>query len=322
MMRALLVALAVFGAAPGQAAEQTIAYSFTPTGAFDKTIAAAAHRGVIAARAAGAEVAEISLQSKSEEALAHAAATSAHVIAIGPVFSEDLARLAQTFPNRRFTLIDGALAQHADNLRAIRFDEAQSAFLAGALAARKSTTGELGFIGGMDSPATRRVLAGYRAGARHARPDIALRVRMAGRTPAAFGDPYEGWLIASDQLDAGADIIFADAGTTGLGACLAAAQRGAFAIATGANANALHPGVMLTSALKGIDHAVMHALTHWRDEDWQSGDIRLGLADDAVGLAFDRYNDMLLDAADRAFLARTRAAILRGEITIPAGPEG
>lgn len=324
MIRALALLGLLFCAVSAHAADQTVAFNYTIAGKFDKSFSEAAHRGVINARAAGIAVAEISPDSEAEHgvALAQAAGRSEHVIAIGFAFSEDLARIAPDFPNRRFTIIDGVVPAGAENVRAIRFHEEESSFLVGALAARKSASGRVGFVGGMDNPVIRRFLAGYHAGARHVRPDIQVLWRMAGRTPAAFGDPYEGWLIASDQLDDGADVIYAAAGATGLGAYLAAAQRGAFAIGVDSNQNYLHPGAMLTSALKRVDRAVELALTSWRDGVWRPGETRLGLDEDGVGVSFDRHNEALLDDADRAFIEETRARILRGEIGIPTEFDG
>ena len=58
------------------------------------------------------------------------------------------------------------------------------------------------------------------------------------------------------QFDAGADVVFAAAGGSGLGVLQAAADAGKFSIGVDSNQNYLHPGSVLTSMLKRVDVAV------------------------------------------------------------------
>jgi basic membrane protein A len=53
------------------------------------------------------------------------------------------------------------------------------------------------------------------------------------------------------------DVVFAAAGTTGLGIMQAAKDAGKLAIGVDSNQNHLHPGTMLTSMVKRVDLAVL-----------------------------------------------------------------
>ena len=139
--------------------------------------------------------------------------------------------------------------------------------------------------------------------------------QIADRQP-AFSDPFAGWRLAHGQLDAGADVIFAAAGASGLGAHVAAGERGAFAIGVDDNQNYLHPGVMLTSAIKRIDRAVALSISRAADGEWRGGQLRLGLADGGVDYVIARHNIGLIDASTKAAVEEARAGIIDGAIAI------
>jgi basic membrane protein A len=65
---------------------------------------------------------------------------------------------------------------------------------------------------------------------------------MTGTTPAAWTDPARGAELAKAQIAQGVDVVFAAAGTTGLGIMQAAKDAGKLAIGVDSNQNHLHPG--------------------------------------------------------------------------------
>jgi len=114
-----------------------------------------------------------------------------------------------------YVIVDNASDQ--PNVDSIVFREEEGSFMVGYLAALKSTTGNIGFVGGMDIPIIQRFEAGYVAGARAANKDIKVYGAYAGKTPKAFNDPETGKSIAQTLVRKGVDIIFTAAGTTGDG---------------------------------------------------------------------------------------------------------
>ena len=143
----------------------------------------------------------------------------------------------------------------APNVQSIVFNEHEGSFLVGVLAAKASETGKISFVGGMDIPLIRRFACGYTGGATWAKKDIEVLQNMTGSTSAAWNDPTKGAELARSQFDRGADVVFAAAGSTGLGVLQAAADAGKKAIGVDSNQNYLHPGTMLTSMLKRVDIA-------------------------------------------------------------------
>ena len=61
----------------------------------------------------------------------------------------------------------------------------------GVAAALTSTTGKVGFVGGMDIPLIRKFACGYVGGAKAAGATDVFE-NMTGTTPAAWGDPARG----------------------------------------------------------------------------------------------------------------------------------
>jgi basic membrane protein A len=237
------------------------------------------------------------------------------IIAVGFSQAVALEKVAKEFPNIHFTIID--MMVDLPNVQSVLFKEQEGSFLVGVLAALASKSGKVGFVGGMDIPLIRRFAAGYAAGARYADPDVAIFVNMTGTTPVAWQDPARGAELARSQFDRGADVVYAAAGTTGLGVLQAAADAKRLAIGVDSNQDRLHPGIMLTSMVKRVDLAVYQAFRTAKDGTWQAGVRSLGVAEDGVGYTIDEYNAALVTPAMREKAEAARADIIAGKIAVP-----
>ncbi|MCW2245857.1 basic membrane protein A [Azospirillum fermentarium] len=269
------------------------------------------------AQATGAKTVEFLPQSPAEfergiQGLARHKVTD--VAVIGFYYATPLAQVAPRYPAVRFTLVDAVV--EAPNVRSVVFKEHEGAFLTGVLAALASKTGTIGFIGALDIPLIRRFIAGYTQGARHARPDARVLVNFVGTTPAAFNDPATGTEVAVSQIQRGADVLFAGAGTSNFGVFATAKDKGVLAIGVDSNQNGLYPGTILTSMLKRVDRAVEGTFQAAASGTWAPGTVALGLAGDGVGLAIDDNNRPLLTPAMLERVDAARAAIIQGRITV------
>src|SRR5206468_12606821 len=102
------------------------------------------------------------------------------------------------------------------NVVSLLFKEQEGSFLVGAAAALKSTTGKIGFVGGMKIPLIEKFEAGYIAGAKYVKKNIQVFSEYAGTTGDAFRDPVKGKELALAEYDRGADIIYHASGGTGI----------------------------------------------------------------------------------------------------------
>ncbi len=253
---------------------------------------------------------EISYSAQREQAARRFAERGASpVVAVGFPQAAAISVVAREFPQTRFAIIDAVVA--LPNVQSFVYREHEGAFLVGMLAALASKSGKIGFVGGMDIPLVRRFLCGFEQGARHVRPQVVLLSAMTGSTPAAWTDPERGAELARSQIAQGVDVVFAAAGSTGLGILQAARDGGILAIGVDSNQNYLHPGSVLTSLVKRVDLAVLQAFG-----GIQPGVSSLGLKEGGVGYALDAHNDKLVTPAMRQRVDAAREQIIAGRLQV------
>jgi basic membrane protein A and related proteins len=258
---------------------------------------------------------EITNEGQRGQAFATMARRGVSVIAaIGFTQRSAVETVAKQFPDTKFTLIDAVV--DLPNVQSIIYREQEGCYLVGMLAAMNSKTGKIGFVGGMDIPLVRRYALGYEEGAHHIDPKIEVLQNMTGTTPAAWLDPTRGAELARSQFDRGADIVFAAAGTTGLGVLQAAADAGKLSIGVDSNQGPLHPGSVLTSMIKRVDLAVYLAFKTAREGTWKPGVQSLGLAEDGIGYVADEGNAALITPEMKAKVEAARADIIAGRIKV------
>ena len=236
------------------------------------------------------------------------------IVAVGFSSANALSAAAQAYPDTKFTLIDMVVPEA--NVQNVVFKEHEGSFLVGALAALKSETGTIGFVGGMDIPLISRFGCGYEQGAKHINANITVLQKMTGSTPAAWGNPSKGGEITRSQIEAGADVIFAAAGGTGMGVYQAAADAGKLAIGVDSTHNHLQPGTMLTSMVKRVGVAAYKSYADAKDGTWSAGVTAMGLAEGGVDWALDEHNRSLVTADMETKVNAIKASIIAGDIAV------
>ena len=261
-----------------------------------------------------------------DHAVNEAAASDAQVIiGVGFAFSGKFDHLAVRHPDKKFVVVDysvkfderGNLSAPPPNLAGLTFKEEEGSCLVGAIAALKSQTGKIGFIGGMDSPIIRKFQAGYEAGAKAVRPGIRIHSQYAGITGQAFRDPQKGYRIAARMYKNGADVIYHAAGETGAGLFRAAREMNRLAIGVDIDQSAQAPGRVLTSMLKNIDGAVFDVVQSCARGNFSGGLKTLGLKEHGVGFVYNDQNKKLIPESIHQQVQALQAKIVSGEMTVP-----
>ena len=316
LMTKFLGAVAATALSAGAALAEP-ALIFDLGGKFDKSFNEAAHNGAQKwADETGGTYREIELQSEAqrEQALRRFAdAGLTPIITMGFAMADPLTAVAPDYPDTKFVAIDVTWLD-APNIRQIGFAEHEGSYLVGMMAALKSETGTVGFIGGMDIPLIRHFGCGFAQGAKAANADVKIVANMTGTTPAAWNDPVKGSELTTAQISQGADVVFAAAGGTGVGVLQTAADQDILAIGVDSNQNHLHPGKVLTSMLKRVDVAVYDALK--AGTDVETGVFTLGLAEDGVGYAMDDNNASLISNEMKTAVEAAREQIIAGDLTV------
>ena len=236
------------------------------------------------------------------------------IVAVGFSQATALQKVAAAFPDLKFTIID--MVVDLPNVQSILFKEHEGSYLVGLLAGMASTTGKVGFVGGMDIPLIRKFACGYVQGVKAVKKDAEIFQNMTGSTPAAWSDPVKGGELAKSQIDRGADVIYHAAGGTGIGVLRATADAGKLGIGVDSNQNALQPGKVLTSMLKRVDNATYASFKAAQDGSWKPGVSVLGLKEDGVAWALDEHNRNLITPEMKAAADKARADIIAGTVKV------
>lgn len=291
---------------------------FSVGGKFDKSFNESAFRGAERFKKEfGIEYVDFepNTTTQFEQAIRRLARRSDIVFVIGFTFITPIQNLAPQFPDTKFVIIDAVVP--GDNVKSITFKEHEGSFLVGILAALKSQTGKVGFIGGQDVPLIRKFALGFAEGAKYANPNVEVISNMTGNTESAWSDPTRGGELAKSQMDRGVDVIFTAAGGTSLGVLQAASDRKRFSIGVDSNQNYRHPGSVLTSMLKNVDYAVYKTLVEYYKGEFTTGHTELGLSNNGVGYAVDQHNQPLLTDDMVKKVENAKQKIINGSIVVP-----
>jgi basic membrane protein A len=239
------------------------------------------------------------------------------VIGMSFVDTSPLLDMAEKYPDVKFMVIDGVVPPLFTNAKSIIFREHEGSFLVGMIAALKSKSGKIGFIGGRDLPLIHNFAGGYAQGARYVNPQIEIVEEMIGTDFDAWDKPEKATELAKKQYESGVDVIFAAAGASGLGVLKEASKhKDAYAIGVDSNQNGLYPGHVLTSMIKRIDVAIFEALKEAKNDKWDPGIINLGLKENGLDYAVDKHNEKLLNEAMLNVVENARQQIIDGSIVV------
>ena len=163
------------------------------------------------------------------------------IVAMGFAMADAIGAVAADYPDIKFVATDICwLDDVNNNMYQSCYKEHEGSFLVGMLAAMKSESGTIGFVGGMDIPLIRKFQGGYEQGAQYVNPDIEVLANMTGTTGEAWNNPTKGAELTKAQIDGGADVVYHAAGGTGIGVLQAAADAGVLGIGVDDNQNYLH----------------------------------------------------------------------------------
>lgn len=245
------------------------------------------------------------------------------IIGVGFLFTDEIRAMALDFPKKKFACVDYTVDDREipENLAALTFREEEGSFLVGAIAALKSQTGKIGFVGGVESPLIKKFEAGYTQGAKHVKPDIEVKAVYAGVSDTAFKDPQKGKELASSLYDAGCDVIYHASGSTGLGVFKAAEERKKFAIGVDRDqSDEAAPGVVLTSMTKNTDTAVFDVIESAVKGNFRGGVMSLGLKEGGVGYVYNEKNKHLIGEEIHRKVEELKSKIIAGEIKVSKMP--
>ncbi|MCW6510606.1 BMP family lipoprotein [Lichenifustis flavocetrariae] len=222
--------------------------------------------------------------------------------------------VAKAFPNQKFGLVDVGPDPIAPNVVSSVTKDWEGSFLVGAIAAKTTKTGTIGFVGGKDIPIIHRFYIGYYYGAKMADPKVNVLESYSG----TFTDPAAGKEYTLGLINQKSDINFAVAGATSAGVIDAAKSTKTFAIGVDSDQNYLAPGFVLTSMMKRVDTQAYDMIKSVSDGSFKGGTVLYyGLKEGGVAAAMDEYNKGLISDAVLKQVDELKAKVISGEIVVP-----
>lgn len=243
------------------------------------------------------------------------------IFGVGFIFTEDITKIANDFPNKKFGCIDYSInpdTKIPDNLTALEFKEEEGSFLVGVIAALTSKTNTIGFIGGMESSLIRKFEKGYTQGAKYIKPDIKVLVTYVSVTGEGFKNPGKAEEIAISQYSKGADIIYHASGLSGIGLFKAAKSNKKLAIGVDLDQYDEAPGFVLTSMVKIVDEVIYQTISDLKNGTFKSGIKSLGLKEKGVGYVYNDKNKNLIPDETKKKVDEIMNKIISGEIKVSA----
>ncbi len=314
---AAIVAVA-FIASTAAEAKMKVAMITSESGLGDKSFNDMMNEGMKKAQAdLGIEFNVIQPRSISEfqSTLARAAGQGFDFI-VGSSFDmiKPMQAVAKAFPNEKFGLVDVGPDPIAPNVVSSVTKDWEGSFLVGAIAAKTTKTGTIGFVGGKDIPIIHRFYIGYYYGAKMADPKVNVLESYSG----TFTDPAAGKEYTLGLINQKSDINFAVAGATSAGVIDAAKSTKTFAIGVDSDQNYLAPGFVLTSMMKRVDTQAYDMIKSVSDGTFKGGTVLYyGLKEGGVAAAMDQYNKGLISDAVLKQVDELKAKVISGEIVVP-----
>lgn len=247
-----------------------------------------------------------------------AAKKSDLIITAGYQMGEPLQRVAPEFPNVSFAIIDSEV--NLPNVASFIYNVNEGSFLVGAIAALKTKTGKVGYIGGADVPLLHGFEAGYMAGVHAVNPNAEVFREYIADGPEGFAQPMVAEDIATRQYESGVDIIYAVAAGSGLGVVEAAQTLQRYVIWVDTNINATAPDIFLTSMIRRVGNSVYNIVNQFSNGNFTPGVHRLGLKADDIVYALDEHNRPHLSDELLVKVDVLEAQIVSGEIVVPTEP--
>ncbi|ETK33306.1 BMP family lipoprotein [Microbispora sp. ATCC PTA-5024] len=242
------------------------------------------------------------------------------IIAVGYAYSDAVKDVAPKFPGTKFAIVDDSVAS-GPNVTNLLFAEEQGSFLVGAAAAMKSKTGDVGFVGGVESPLIKKFEAGYTQGVKYVNPRAKIEIAYLTKPPdlTGFDNAAKAQDAAQKMFAAGADVVYQAAGASGAGVFKAAQSAKGWAIGVDSDqARTADPsvrGLILTSMVKRVDVAVYDYIANLMDGTVKSGravyDLKLG------GVDYSTTGGHIDDIQPR--LEQLKQEIIIGKIRVSAG---
>jgi basic membrane protein A len=195
------------------------------------------------------------------------------IVVIGADKKDAIESAAMDYPDQKFSLVDSKVDE-MPNLHGVGSRDPEQTFLSGVIAGLvtldptmplANPENVIGFMGGMDSPASRAGAAGFLSGVKFVNPDAQIIYTIVG----SYANPNKGKEIATTMYERGADVVSHNAGGSALGLFNAGRELNKYFI--GSSLATADPKFTLCTSIKRTDLFVFQEVESLMNGTWTSG---------------------------------------------------
>ncbi len=253
------------------------------------------------------------------------------IITVDASWYEFTRNAALANPEIFFIGVDQPVSDSPSNFVGLQSHEHEIAFVVGYLAGLVTESNVVAGVYGIDFVELKRFRNGYEQGVAYAAEQRQQPIEVLGVYLDSFSDPEAGAAAAQSFIDAGADVIFGAAGSSGNGAILHAAQAGVYVIGVDqdqyftlfAGGEVAGADKIITSALKRVNVGLsdlLSALIEGNDATYPGGETyRLTLNNGGLAFALAHEADIPNTVYDQ--VTAVEQALINGELATGVDPE-
>ena len=234
------------------------------------------------------------------------------IIGVGYKMAGAIEEASKNYPDVQFAIIDHSYEKQPENVTSLIYEDNTAAYLAGLVAAKKTETNKVAFIGGIKSATLDKFEYGFRAGVKAANPKCELTVRYLN----SFSDSALAKSVANQMHKDGVDVIYTAAGAAGTGAIEAAKENNKMAIGVDVDQSPLAPDNIISSTMKNVNVSIVNLVGEILEDNYQGGQVIVKtLARGGVGLSDTTKDHVSKDILD--YVNEQAGKIKSGEIVVP-----
>ena len=216
--------------------------------------------------------------------------------------------VAKEFLRTKFAVVTTYGGNNA-NLGSLSFRVGEVGYLTGVVAALKTKTNKVSYIGGMDYPSLKETATLFERGAKAIKPDISVTVAWVG----SWVDKAKAESIAQTQIRSGIDVISVNADPGSQVVHQIAKNKGIYTIGWYQDQYQQAPGTVLTSAIQKIPELLLQGATLVREGRWEGKQYKFGLQEKVQKLAPFRGS---LTTEQEAIVNKITEDIVTGKIDV------
>lgn len=216
--------------------------------------------------------------------------------------------IAQEFPLINFAITGNCSGNNA-NLGCIDFRRDEISYLVGVVAALKSQTGKIAFLGGFPYPTLNEEANALPKGAKSIQPNSEIKIEWLN----SWTDSKKALEIAQKQLDLGVDVVIVHGDPATIPVHELAAKNGVWSIAWNLDQNELAPQTVITSVILKIPELLLKAAILVQEGHWQGQQYKFGFLENVQELAPFR-NNLTPEAESKVEIIKQN--ILTGRINV------